>query len=141
MGDLNCVTIIGRLTQDVKFTTLKDGKNVCKFSVANNTTPEKVIFFEVEAWNKLAEICNKYLKKGELVSISGKLSESRWEKDGKQNRKMFITADEVNFISTGKKKEQGDAAEPLPDEINFTKEDDEDIKMNHDVNSPLWYKE
>jgi single-strand DNA-binding protein len=87
MSDLNSVVLVGRLVRDPELRYTPQGAPVCEFTLASNRRftkkdgekVEEVIFVDVTAWNKLAEICAEYLKKGRLVALSGSLSQDRWE--------------------------------------------------------------
>lgn len=109
MNQLNSLLMEGNLTRDPELTVTKSGKSVCNFSIANNRYFKKdnkqhkeVSFFDVEAWNGLADNCNTYLKKGRGVRIVGRLKQDRWVNsesgDNMQNTK--IVADHVEFKPT-----------------------------------------
>ena len=103
---MNYVSMIGRLTKtpDIKQTT--SGKNVCTFTLAvdrrykgadGNATAD---FFSVQAWEKLAELCARYLDKGSKVFISGELRNRSYEaKDGSKRTVTEIIANEIEFLS------------------------------------------
>ena len=103
---MNHVSMIGRLTKtpDIKQTT--SGKNVCTFTLAvnrrykdaqGNATAD---FFSVQAWEKLAELCARYLDKGSKVFISGELRNRSYEaKDGSKRTVTEIIANEIEFLS------------------------------------------
>ena len=103
---MNHVSMIGRLTKtpDIKQTT--NGKNVCTFTLAvnrrykdaqGNTAAD---FFPVQAWEKLAELCARYLDKGSKVFVSGELRNRSYEaKDGSKRTVTEIIANEVEFLS------------------------------------------
>ena len=103
---MNRVEFIGNLSKapDVKQTTT--GKNVCAFTLAvnrrykdaqGNATAD---FFSVQAWEKLAELCARYLDKGSKVFISGELRNRSYEaKDGSKRTVTEIIANEVEFLS------------------------------------------
>jgi single-strand DNA-binding protein len=97
--DINNVTIVGRLTRDPDFQMLQGDKPLCKFSVAVNEMKDRVNYFDITTWNKTAENCSKFLKKGGQVAISGKLTQSRFEdKQGQKRSKVEIMALQVQFI-------------------------------------------
>ena len=89
---------------DVKQTT--SGKNVCSLTIAVNrrykgadgkTTAD---FFSVQAWEKLAELCARYLDKGSKVFVSGELRNRSYEaKDGSKRTVTEIIANEVEFLT------------------------------------------
>ena len=93
----NKVQLIGNLGNDPEIITLDSGKKLAKISIATNETyknaqGEKVTdtqWHNVIAWNKTAEIIEKYLEKGNEVAIEGKLTNRSYEdKDG---TKKYIT--------------------------------------------------
>lgn len=102
MYDINEVVLVGRLTQDPELSYTKGNNTpICKFSIANNQTNEDkyVSFFDVVTWNKIAENCNKFLKKGSRVIIEGRIEQNRYQDNNGQNRsKIYIVANKVQFI-------------------------------------------
>lgn len=93
----NKVQLIGNLGNNPEIITLESGKKLAKMSIATNETyknakGEKVTdtqWHNVVAWNKTAEIIEKYLQKGSEVAVEGKLTSRSYEdKDG---TKKYIT--------------------------------------------------
>jgi single-strand DNA-binding protein len=76
---MNTVSLIGRLTADPELRYFETGKSVAKFSIAVNRTKEEADFFEIEAWEKTAEVVGQYCRKGSQVGISGSLVQERWK--------------------------------------------------------------
>ena len=103
---MNQVTIIGNLTKAPDMRQTTSGKNVCSLTIAVNrrykgadgkTTAD---FFSVQAWEKLAELCARYLDKGSKVFISGELRNRSYEaKDGSKRTVTEIIANEVEFLT------------------------------------------
>ncbi|MCT4698109.1 MULTISPECIES: single-stranded DNA-binding protein [Tenacibaculum] len=93
----NKVQLIGNLGNDPEIITLESGKKLAKLSIATNETyknaaGEKITdtqWHNVVAWNKTAEIIEKYLKKGNEVAIEGKLTSRSYET--KEGEKRYIT--------------------------------------------------
>ena len=116
MASLNKVFIIGKLGADPKITTTGDGK-VANFSVATNdvTGPkearkEVTDWHSITAWGNLAELAEKYLKKGSSIHLEGKLKTESWEKDGMKQYSVRIVAESIQFLDS-KSKEEGVVAE------------------------------
>ena len=112
---LNSVNIMGNLTRDPELKYTPSGKAVCSLSIANNRIftsngqkTTEVSYFDVEVWGVVAENCSKYLAKGRGVIVEGRLKQDRWEKDGKTQSRVRITANSVHFLP-GKR---DDAAAP-----------------------------
>jgi single-strand DNA-binding protein len=100
----NKVQLIGNLGNDPEIITLESGKKLAKFSIATNETyknsqGEKVTdtqWHTVIAWNKTADIVEKYLEKGKEVALDGKITYRSYEdKDGE---KRYVTEIIVNEI-------------------------------------------
>lgn len=102
---LNSVNIMGNLTRDPELKNISAGKSVCTMSIANNRVYSKnnekvteVSFFDVDVWGAVGENCAKYLKKGSGIIVEGRLKQDRWEKDGKTQSRVRITANSVHFM-------------------------------------------
>ncbi|MDO9261060.1 MAG: single-stranded DNA-binding protein [Flavobacteriaceae bacterium] len=93
----NKVQLIGHLGNDPEIINLESGKKIAKFSIATNESyknekgekVEDTQWHNVVAWNKTAEIAEKYLKKGKEVVIEGKLSSRSY--DDKEGNKRYVT--------------------------------------------------
>ena len=92
--DLNKVMIIGRLGAEPVMRFTPQGTPVATFRVASGhawkdgsgATQEATEWFRVVAWNKLAEVCNEYLRKGSRVYIEGRLQTRKWTGEDGQDR-------------------------------------------------------
>ncbi|MBF0504077.1 MAG: single-stranded DNA-binding protein [Candidatus Omnitrophica bacterium] len=114
---LNSVNIMGNLTRDPEMKYTPSGKAVCSISIANNRVYTKnsekvteVSYFDVEVWGAAAENCAKYLTKGSGIIVEGRLRQDRWEKDGKTQSRVRISANAVHFMP----KRQNNSPEPDP---------------------------
>jgi single-strand DNA-binding protein len=113
---LNMVTIGGYLTRDPEIRYVPSGAAVANFSIALNETytkkngekVDKVVFVDVTAWEKTAELVGEYLSKGSGVVIVGKLTMEEWDdkNGGGKRTKITVTANEVKFLPRG-----GDSSE------------------------------
>jgi single-strand DNA-binding protein len=94
----NSVTLIGRLTSDVELRETSTGIPVTTFRIAvNGRTPD---FFSVVAWRQQAEFVAKWLGKGRLVHVSGRLQSRTWEAaDGSSRHTVEVVADRVQALS------------------------------------------
>lgn len=119
--EINRVIIIANTTRDVELKITPSGASVANFSIASNRkykagdeTKEEVSYFDCVVWGKLAELCEKYVKKGDKVGIEGRLQQRRWEADGKKASKVEIVVENVQFLSNkGNSQSQvGDNEEP-----------------------------
>jgi len=105
--DTNIAIIVGRLTRDPELKTLPNGGHVADFSVAtgrhwkDKNTGEKreeTDFHNVVVFGAQADSCAQYLKKGQLVSIEGRMQTRTWEGDnGVKHYRTEIIASNVHF--------------------------------------------
>lgn len=101
---MNKVVQIGNLTKDTEVVEI-GGSRLARFTIAVSreyTTEADADFFNVSAWGKLADICEKWLKKGMKVAIVGRLRNHIYEKDGVKKQSTEIVAEEIDFLSKPK---------------------------------------
>jgi len=99
---MNNFSITGRLTNDAEIKAVNDS-NVINFSIANNDESKKdangnyedvVSFFNCVYWSKSGKMVN-HLRKGKMVTCSGRLKQERWEKDGQNYNRVTLRCYEV----------------------------------------------
>lgn len=102
MSNFNKVILVGRLTRDPELRYTPQGTQIAKFGLAVNRVRSKtgqVDFFNIVAWQRLAELCAQYLRKGRLVLIEGEIQTRRYETQDGQKRTAFeIRADNIQFL-------------------------------------------
>lgn len=105
----NKTLLLGRLTADPELRATPQGKNVAGFTLAvdRQQSSQKegeptTDFFDVTAWEKLAELVSQHLKKGSKVLVEGRLRQDSWEdKDtGKKRSKVVVVANDVTFLDS-----------------------------------------
>ena len=109
MASFNQIQAIGRLTRDPEVKTTMTGVSVANFSVAINTRykeNEETVFLDITCWRRLAEICKEYLKKGSQVFIAGRVKQDRWETDGVKRSKVYVLAENIQFLDSKKQTEE-----------------------------------
>jgi single-strand DNA-binding protein len=86
MPALNRVQLIGRLGKDPESKFTPTGKNVTHFSIAisqrwktGGEMKEYTEWVNIEAWGRLGEVCQEYLKKGSLIYLEGRLKTEKYE--------------------------------------------------------------
>ena len=118
-GTINKVILIGHLGDEVKMHYFEGGNSIGRFPIATNEsytnkqTGEKVTTTEwhnIVVRNKLAEICEKYLSKGDKIYCEGRLKTRQWEQDGQKRYTTEIHVVDMTFLST--KKEQLETGNP-----------------------------
>ncbi|MEM8566691.1 MAG: single-stranded DNA-binding protein [Bacteroidota bacterium] len=108
MSGVNKVILVGRLGKDPEVRHLESGASVANFSVATSETykdrntgerREQTEWHNVVLWRGLADVAEKYLHKGDMVYIEGKLRTRSWEKDGVTRYTTEIVGDNMNMLS------------------------------------------
>ena len=122
---MNKIILIGRLTKDVELRyTQVTNTAVASFTLAvDRKFTKSDNFFNVIAWNKLAENISKYLSKGKQVAISGRLETRSWNDEaGQKHNTIEIIAEEASFIDPkSKKNNEAILSSPVPiNEGNFS---------------------
>ena len=131
-GSLNKVMLIGHLGDDIKMHYFDGGGCVGRFSLATNETyndkssGEKVTntdWHNILVRNKAAEICQKYLSKGDKVYLEGRLKTRKWTAENGQDRYTTeVNVDEFTFLNTSKVKEVSTEESPVPKSNQDTKD-------------------
>jgi len=107
---VNKVLIAGRLTRDPEMRALASGKHVTQFSVATTeyagNGKERPEYHNIVTWDRLAEVCGRYLGKGQQVAIEGRIQTRTWDDEkGLRHWKTEIVATSVEMLSGRKKKD------------------------------------
>ena len=106
MASLNKVQIIGNLGRDPEIKTIPSGQKVASFSLAcsekytdkQGQKQEKTEWINCKAWGKLAEIIEKYVKKGSQIYVEGKIETQSFEKDGVKKYKTEIIVNQMLML-------------------------------------------
>lgn len=136
MASFNKVILMGNLTRDpdVRMTG-SSGMKVARLGLAmnerrkdrNGVMQDFPVFVDVDAWDKLAELCGQYLSKGSSILVEGRLQMDSWEKDGIRHQKLKVRANTIKFLPRGDRlagaqrvsENVMQPAESDPDEIPF----------------------
>jgi len=139
MASFNKVILMGNLTRDPDVRAAgASGMKVARLGIAvnerrrdrNGQIQEFPVFVDVDAWDKLAELCGQYLSKGRTILVDGRLQMDTWEKDGVKHQKLKVRASTIKFLPQGdrlggaqaQRQDQAPAQNPLesdPDDIPF----------------------
>lgn len=120
---MNKVIEIGRLGRDPELTYggAHNDTAICKFTMAVDRPTEGTDWIRIIAFGKQAENCNKYLKKGSMVAVDGRIQTGSYkDREGKTVYTTDVVANRVQFLgsngSSGQQKPQGQPEfEPVPD--------------------------
>ena len=124
-GTLNKVMLIGHLGDDIKMHYFEGGGSIGRFPLATNdsyvnkSTGEKVSNTEwhnLVVRNKAAEICEKYLSKGDRIYVEGRIKTRKWTgEDGADRYSTEINVNEFTFLTTKKDVSQTSPSDSVPD--------------------------
>jgi single-strand DNA-binding protein len=102
---MNHIVLIGRLTRDPELRYTPNGVAVTNFDLAvdrpttNQQGERETDFIRIIAWQKQAELCANYLKKGRQVAVEGRLQIRNYEtQDGQKRRVAEVVANFVQFL-------------------------------------------
>ena len=110
MASINKVLLMGNLTRDPDVrVTGTSGMKVARLGLAvnerrkdrNGNVQDFPVFVDVDAWDKLAELCGQYLSKGSSILVDGRLQMDTWEKDGVKHQKLKVRASTIKFLPKG----------------------------------------
>ena len=106
---VNKVILVGRLGRDPELKYTASGTPFCRFSIATDEgwmdkhsgeRTEKTEWHNIVVWERLAEICNQYLTKGQLVFIEGSLQTREWDdQEGNKRKTTEIRARDMVMLS------------------------------------------
>jgi len=130
---MNVTVLVGRLTKDPELRYIPQTETaVCSFTLAVDRPQSKektADFIRIITFGKTAELCEKYIGKGRLVGVTGRIQTGSYkDKDGKTVYTIEVYADRVEFLDRGEKTEL--------QERNFKAEDE-----NQDIPSGFAYVE
>ncbi|WP_258102906.1 single-stranded DNA-binding protein [Marinoscillum sp. MHG1-6] len=107
MAGVNKVILVGRLGKEPEIRHLENGAAVANFPIATSETykdrntgerREQTEWHNIVLWRGLAEVAEKFLKKGDMVYIEGKLRTRSWEKDGITRYTTEVVGDNMTML-------------------------------------------
>ena len=106
MPTLNRIQLIGRLGKDPESKFTSTGKKVAHFSLAvsnrwkdkSGESKETTDWVNIEAWGRLGEVCQEYLKKGSLIYLEGRLRTDKYEDKGETKYYTKVIALTLQFL-------------------------------------------
>ncbi|MDR0590567.1 MAG: single-stranded DNA-binding protein [Puniceicoccales bacterium] len=116
MASFNKVILLGNLTRDPEMRTTNSGTSICKLGVAmtrvgrgsDGESREEVVFVDVDAYGKQAEVIGRYFSKGKPIFIEGRLRLDQWESaSGEKRSKLNIVLENFQFISGARLDDDG----------------------------------
>ena len=119
-ASFNKVILVGNVVRDPEIRYVGSGAGVTKFSIAVNPNkrdakPEDTLFCDIVAWDKLAETCNTYLKKGSNVLVEGRLViRSYDDKDGNKRKATEVVINAMQMLGSPRDRQGGEGGDFAP---------------------------
>lgn len=113
---INKVILLGNVGQDPEVRTLESGVKVVRLRLAtterifNRTTNESTEHTEwhtITLWRGLADVADKYVRKGSQIYVEGRIRSREWEKDGQRHFGIEIVADDMKLLGRRESAPQG----------------------------------
>ena len=101
---INNVVLTGRITKDIELRRTTSGKTCTSFTLAVNRNKQETDFINCVAWDKVAELLERYTQKGYQIGVEGRIQTRNY--DDRNGKKVYITEVLVNSISFLDKLEQ-----------------------------------
>jgi len=116
---VNKVILVGNLGKDPEGKDTPSGKRVCRFPLATEDWDgaKKTSWHNIVCWEKQADVCEKYLKKGSRVYLEGRISYESWGDGDNKKYRTDIKVDNVRLM--GGKKDSAPTDTPAEDDLPF----------------------
>ena len=111
-ASFNKVILVGNVVRDPEMRYVGSGAGVAKFAIAVNPNkrdakPEDTLFVDIVAWDKLAETCNTYLKKGSNVLVEGRLVIRTYDdKDGNKRKATEVVINTMQMLGSPRDRQE-----------------------------------
>lgn len=117
---MNKVNLTGRTTKDLELRKTQSGTSVVRFTLAvdRKKRDDGADFISCVAYGKVAEVMDRYVKKGDKVGVSGHIQTGKYEKDGKTYYTSDVVTDELEFL-TPKQKDVPDTPVSVTEDLPF----------------------
>jgi single-strand DNA-binding protein len=126
---INSVTLVGRVGQTPEIKTLESGQRLARLSIATsekytNKQGEKIEetdWHNVVVWGKLVDVIEKYVNKGDLLYLQGKLKTRSWEQDGAKRyaTEVVLSGFDCKLVMLGGKREEASVPPPTADDLPY----------------------
>lgn len=127
---MNKFIITGRLTRNPELRYTSNNVAITELNLAINNKKDDTTFLTIKLFNKTAETCNEYLKKGDLIAVEGNIKNNNYEDEaGKMHYRTDFIGNKVEFLSTKKK---DDTKEEKQDRNSIFEEFGKSIEIEED---------
>ena len=124
---LNNINLIGRVTKDIELRKTQSNKSVIRFTIAVDDGKDgqgnsRTQFIDCQAWEGLAEVIQKYVLKGDMVNINGKLINNNYESNGVKHYSYLVLVGGMTLLPNKRANQQ-------PQEVNQPKQTSDENVM------------
>lgn len=123
---LNNSVLVGRVARDIELKKTPNGASVATIVLAvdrdfvSKDGKRETDFINIEVWNGRAEYCARNIEKGRLISVTGSIKTSRYEKDGQKRTSFVVLASNITTLEKPRKVENKvERVEIFEDEVPF----------------------
>jgi single-strand DNA-binding protein len=129
MASINRVILVGNLGKDPEIRHTEGGVTIARFPIATSETykdktgnkVERTEWHNIVAWRGLAEVAEKYLKKGQSVYIEGRIRSNNYQdKEGVQRYSIEIVADNMTMLGGGRGEGNGQGSQSHPESAPYS---------------------
>ena len=117
---LNVIILAGNAVADPVTRTTQTGKNITtvRLAVNNPLNDEEVLYIDVDTWDKQSDFVSKYVKKGNSLSVVGRLKSREYTgSDGVKRTAFSVVCERVNFIGSKKKSDAAPTEDVATDSV------------------------
>ncbi len=114
---MNCITLVGRAGRDPELRYFESGKAVANFTLAVNRGRDKEPdWFNLEVWDKQAQVAADYVRKGSLIGVIGRLEMQKWtdRTTGETKSKPVVVVTRLELLGSKKDNGEWDSASSAP---------------------------
>jgi single-strand DNA-binding protein len=123
---LNNVNLIGRITKDIEIRKTQSNKSVIRFTLAIDEGKDRTAqFIECQAWEGTADTIAKYVHKGDMFNVSGKLINNNYESNGIKHYSYLVLVNGFTLLPNQRRSEEVEQPTPVSNNNPFAIEDDD----------------
>ena len=136
---MNKVMLIGRITKDPELRYTSSNIPSVRFTLAvnrpfeNQNGERETDFINIVVWRKQAENVKKYVSKGSLVAVEGRIQTGSYEKDGQRIYTTDVVADNVQFLESKSQSQNRMQDDVTPSDFAFNNDSNQTTDMSEEV--------
>ncbi len=136
---MNKVVLIGRVTRDPELRYTASNVPSARFTLAvnrpfeNQNGQREADFINIIVWRKQAENVKKYVTKGSLIAVEGRIQTGSYEKDGQRIYTTDVVADNVQFLETKSQAQSRVENDVTPSDFAFNNDSNQTTDMSEEV--------